>query len=926
MVATPPSSLAAPSLVNRSDESRILRRLLQDVQDGQSQSLVLSGDPGVGKTALLQFAVGIATGFRLMRATGVESEMELPFAGLHQFCTPLLNRLDSIPAPQKGALRTAFGLLAGKPPDRFLVGLGILSLLSEIAEEQPLLCVIDDAQWMDQASIQCLAFAARRLLAEHVGFLFVTRDRTDVLSGLNELHVGTLHESDSRTLLASVIRTPVDPRVLDRIVFETAGNPLAILEWPRGMEPGDLAGGFGLPAPASVSDRIDEQYRRRLRELPPRSRRILTLAAAEPTGDPMLLWRAAGRLGLDASDMSPAIDAGLLEVGNRVLFRHPSVRSATYRSVSTDLRTEAHRALAEVTDPVADPDRRAWHRALATIGPDEEVAAELERSAGRARARGGLSAEAALLQRSANLTLDIDLKVTRSLAAVEAHLEAGDSRGCAAALESVRVLPLSKPGRAHLEILQGYFSASWGDYREAVRSIVGAAQRFEEIDISVARATYVMAINIGVGLGQFGGNEFRETARAALAASSLNDDEPATLMDLLCVGLASTVVEGVEAAVPSLKQAIVVGRTIVLTPEEGVRRYGFLCGATTLVWDYDAFQFFAQRAMEVTKESGALNFLPVALNLCALVEIHAGNLASAQALVDEASAINEVTESKLGMYAVVPLACMRGREVEARSAIETAIVDAEETFQGLLVKIAQAWAALMCNALGRYDEALNFARLSCADPISFGIYQVLPELVEAAVRSGQLDAARQGLLRLVESTRASGTDWAVGVEARTRALLRTGEEAEALYVESIRRFANTPLQFDEARTHLLYGEWLRREGRRVDARSHLHTAFDALREMGLEAFAERARVELEATGEKVRKRSPETRFTLTPQEAQIARLASAGQTNPEIGARLFLSPRTVEYHLGKVFMKLGVKSRRQLPEALQRVERALATA
>jgi hypothetical protein len=408
-------------LLDRLAERAALTGLLEAARNGRSGVLVLPGPPGIGKTALLDNMIDSAADMHIVRVAGVESEMELAFAALQQLCAPMLEgRLERLPDPQRDALAVAFGLRAGGAPDRFLVGLAALSLLSATAEKQPLLCVIDDARWLDRASAQVLAFVARRLLAEPIALVIATREPGDTFHGLAELPIRGLATDDARELLCSVIKGPLDERVREQIIAETHGNPLALLELPQGLTPAELAGGFGLPDTPALSDRIEDSFRRRLEALPAPAQRLLLVAAAEPTGDPVLMWRAAGRLGITAESAAAVEAGGLLTLGERVTFRHPLVRSAVYRAAAPADRRAAHQALADATDPGGDPERRAWHRAQATAGHDEQVADELERPAGRAQARGGMAAAAAFLERSAALTLDPVRRAGRSLAAAQA--------------------------------------------------------------------------------------------------------------------------------------------------------------------------------------------------------------------------------------------------------------------------------------------------------------------------------------------------------------------------------------------------------------------------------------------------------------------------------------------------------------------------
>jgi hypothetical protein len=509
----------AEGLTDRHNERDALDRLVTAVRGGHSRALVVRGDPGVGKTALLDYLARRASGCQVTRASGVQSEMELAFAGLHQLCAPMLSRAGHLPAPQREALRTAFGQAAGPPPDRFLVGLAVLSLLSEVAGEQPLLCLIDDEQWLDQASAQALGFAARRLAADPVGLVFAAREPGAELAGLPELEIGGLRESDARALLDSALAGPLDDRIRDQIVAETQGNPLALLELPRGLSPSELAGGFGLPGAAPLSERIEESFRRQLEALPAQSRRLLLLAAAEPYGDLSLVRRAAERLGIPAAAAAPAVDAGLVEFGARVRFRHPLLRSASYRAASVADRQAVHGALAEATDPETAPERRAWHRAQAAAGPDEEVAAELERSAGRAQARGGLAAAAAFLERSALLTADPARRAGRMLAAAQAQLQAGAFGTALELVTNAEAGPLDELQSARADLLRGEIVFASGLGSDASPLLLKAATRLELLDAGLARETYLTAWMAALFAGQLAGaGDLLEVCRAIRAS------------------------------------------------------------------------------------------------------------------------------------------------------------------------------------------------------------------------------------------------------------------------------------------------------------------------------------------------------------------------------------------------------------------------
>jgi DNA-binding CsgD family transcriptional regulator len=911
-----PAGDGGPGLRGRGRECAALERLIRSVSAGRSQVLVLRGEAGIGKTALLDWVADRASGCRIARVGGHESEMELVFAGLHLLCAPMVDHLDRVPAPQRDALATALGLSTGEPPDRFLVGLAVLSLMAEAAEERPLICLVDDAQWLDHASAVTLAFVARRLLAEPVGMVFAARDGGAArgLEGLPELRLHGLRDGDARAVLKAKLQAPLDPAVVDRIVAETDGNPLALLELPLGMTPTELAGGFGLPSTMSVEGRIEAEYARRIAELPPATRRMLLVAATERVGDPLLVWRAARSLGIPADAAAPAIAEDLVHVGGRVLFRHPLVRSAVYRSATTADRQEVHRALAEAVDPDVDPDRRAWHRALATPGPDEDVASELERSAGRAQARGGLAAAAAFLERSAALTLDPALHLHRIIAAAAAHLEAGASEAAGALLTAAEAGPLDDFSRAEIELIRGYSEVTWGDSRDGANRLLSAARHLEQIDVPMARATYHAALDAAVIAGHLArGTSLREAAEAARAAPA--PPGSARPQDLALDGLSVAVIDGPAAAAPILRVALDAVRTGPLSPEERARAPG--TGIATMLWDHEAYRALALSHVQTLRDLGALSMLPWGLTSLAGAEIVGGELSTAESLVAEVASVIEATGSRFALYPAAQVAGWRGQEAAGEAVIDEVIDQALAQGQGMAVRLAQSARATLYNGLGRYDRALVVAQEANRDPPHWATHLTLHELVEAASRVGEGAVAARTVDRLSATAQASGTDWAVGIEARSRALLHTGDTAEALYREAVDRLDRSTVRTEAARAHLLYGEWLRRENRRVDARRHLRMAHESFLAMGAGAFGERAGRELAATGETVRKRTVDTREELTAQEAQIARLAADGRTNPEIGAALFLSARTVEWHLRKVYPKLGVTSRRQLRRALR---------
>jgi len=905
-----------PALLDRQRERAVLDGLLGDLRSGRGRALVVRGEAGVGKSALLEYVTGAATDMRVARAAGAESEMELAFAALHLLCAPLLDGLEGLPGPQRDALGIAFGLREGDAPDRFLVGLAVLTLLSEAAEERPLLCVIDDVEWLDTASAQVLAFAARRLLAEPVGLVFAAREPGEQFRGLADLEVRGLPDQDARTLLRSVVRFRLDERVRDRILAEADGNPLAVLELPRGLDPAQLAGGFGLPGARAVPARIEQGFRRRIEALPADTRSLMLVAAAEPTGDPTMVWGAAERLGIPASAEVAAQTEGLMEIGAWVRFRHPLVRSAVYSAAPPPERRAAHRALAEVTDRDGDPDRRAWHLAAAASGPDEEVAAELERSAGRAQARGGMAAAAAFLRRAAEFTREPALRAERALAAAQASLQAGALDAAAELLAMAVATPLDELQQARAALLRGQIAFASGGGNDAPALLVKAAKQLEPLDAALARQTYLDAWLAAMFAGRFAGaGDLHEVSSAARAAPP-----PAGApgpSDLLLDGLAVLVTEGRTEAAPLLRRAARIFAEEEISMTERLR-WGFLAVvAAIMVWDEQHWHTIEVRQLRSCREAGLLAQLVIFVNSMAILKTWSGDFGAAAGLVAEAEDIAAATGTRFASFASLWLAGFRGAEAGAVPLIEAVIKDSRATGQGLAVQESQRLSAVLYNGLGRYESAVTHAQQASEQaPELFTAMWVLPELIEAASRTGQTQLAAGALGRLAEATGVAQTDWGQGIYARSRALLSDGEDAETSYREAIDRLSRTPLRPELARAHLLYGEWLRRAGRRTDARVQLHTAHGMFDEIGMEAFAERAGRELLASGETVRKRTAEAHDQLTPQETQIAHLARAGMSNPEIAAQLFLSVRTVEWHLRKVFTKLGIRSRLQLQRAL----------
>jgi DNA-binding CsgD family transcriptional regulator len=906
-------------LLGRRAELETVEQLLAGVRAGRSGVLVVRGQAGIGKTALLEHVRDAAAvaGFRTEVAVGVEPESRFAFAGLHQLCAPLLDRAGALPDPQEAALGVALGLRDGAAPDRFLVGLAVLNLLAEVAEQRPLVCLVDDAQWLDQASAQVLAFVARRVEAERLALLFAARDPSDgherSFSGLPELRLDGLGEADARDLLTTAVRRPMDDRVRERIVAEARGNPLALLELPRSAPSARLAGGFELPDALSVPRRIEDAFRRRSGSLPADTQLLLLVAAAEPTGEVALLWRAAEQLGIDREAAAPAEAAGLLEVDIRVRFRHPLVRSAVYLASTPRDQRRAHAALAAITDPQVDPDRRAWHRASSVPGTDEDAAAELERSADRARARGGLAASAAFLQRAVELTPEPAARAVRALEAAHAKHEAGAADDALELLAVAADGPLDPLQRARLELLRARIAFHRTRGSEVPRLLLDAANTLAPLDAALAREAYLEAIEASFHAGRFAPVHYsREVAVAAEDAGLLaTSSRP---VDLLLGGLAIRFTRGYEASVPTLQRALDAIVDDSRSDDHHGRWLWLACHVGAMLWDDEAIYVLASRAVRLAREAGALATLPSALNALALVLVLAGELGRAAELFAEEDEITRATGAPPLPNSRLMMAAWRGMQPGTSELFATTVEGATARGEGLAVSSSEIALAYLHNGLGNYDRALGAAaRLRDLDELAHSSV-ALPELVEAAVRAGKPELAEGALDRLISRAGASGTPWALGMAARSRALMSSGSSAEEHYREAIERLGSCRMATHLARAHLVYGEWLRREGRRRDAREQLRTAHRLLADMGAEAYAERAARELRATGEHPRKRTAQPTDELTAHELHVARLVATGATSREVAAQLFLSPRTIEAHLRSIFRKLGITSRRQLKD------------
>ncbi|MEV7425687.1 LuxR family transcriptional regulator [Streptomyces sp. NPDC091212] len=879
-------------LVGRQDEIRRVDALTGAARAGRGGVLVLRGEAGIGKSALLDHAGRTAAGFRIVRSFGSEYETELPFAALHQLCAPVLGHLPELPAQHREALQVAFGLSTGAP-DMFRIGLATLELLASAARERPLLCLIDDAQWLDTASSKALAFLARRVSSEPVAMVFAVRPNGEPgeLDELPGLSVGGLSDADARTLLAAKSHATLDDQVRQRIMAEARGNPLALLELPR-------AGGFAPPDTSSVPTRIERGFQARLRDLPADARLLLTIASADPTGDPGLLWPAATRLHMDVTTTSTAAtETGLVDFSTRVRFCHPLARSAVYRAAEPAQRRTAHRVLGEVTDPVVDPDRRAWHRAQAGTGPDDEVAAELERSAARAQSRGGVVAAAAFIERAAALSLDAARRTERTLAAVEAHLDAGTTDTAAELLTTVENTALDELQHARVDLLRGRIAFVRHTDVNGPMFMLRAAQRLAVSDPDQSREWFLDALEMSLVVGRASGvmDSVLTAARAAAPESRSPD-----VLDALT--LLST--EGHRAAAPLLRNMLDGGDSPLWT-----RRPALAVMLACELWDPHAHEAVVDSLMKTGRASGSPLVLRLGLAQQTSCAVLSGDLGQAMAAITEEAAIADAIGGPPVTYHRLQLAAMRGRREEAMELFASVLTAAGARGPGQLIANTHWAAAVLHNGLADYPAALAAARQATAHGDLFLTGISLPELVEAAVRCGEPEAAATALESLTERTEAGGTVSGLGIAAYARGLV-TGVEDH--YREAVDLLDKSPLLPYRGRAHLLYGEWLRREGRRRDCRRYLRTAHELLSEAGIEAFARRAADELRATGEKARSRSGHTYDQLTTQEVYIARLVATGATSNEVAARLFLSPRTIDAHLRNIFRKLGITSRRQL--------------
>jgi len=912
-MAGPFSPDSERSLLDRDGERVEIDRVLASARQGMSAVLVLQGEAGTGKTALLNYAIDSARDLNVVRLVGIESEAELSFAALHQLLLPFLERLDHLPAPLRKALEIAFGLREGGPPDRFLVGLASLTLLSSAATARSLLCVADDVQWLDQESAGVLAFVARRLHADAIGMLFAVRDPSErhvSLDGLPSLRVPGLGPADARQLLASTAADEVHSDVSERIIVQTGGNPLALIELGRELAPRQLTGQIALPEPLPVGRSLQARFLSQVRGLPAATQILLLTAAADPTGDPALLWRAGQHLGFGLNAAGPAEAQELVTFGPIVSFRHPLVRSAIYHGATLMDRQRVHHALAEATDLSSSADLQAWHRSEAATEPDEAVAAELERAAERAKSRGGWAATGAYLTRSAVLTPDAAVRLRRVLAAVQADNIAGASLRAQALLDSVAGQIDDPHQRVVAQRLQGAIHYALSQPAKTASILLGAARQIAPIDVGQARDALLDALAASRVSGRLAATGASSADIAQAARSLPLPAQSGSIGDLLLDADTALLLDGLEAAAPLLSRAVATLQELPMDSPDLLTWTGIGCWAAGALGDDHALNSLASRLEKQARDQCAVPALSNALLFTGVSELFAGALGQARAHFTERGAIEEALGDDCDVGEVVVLA-WQGLASDTRAQAAAATRAAAERGLGWKLVWLEYALAVLELGLGHYEEALASAPHGYEENVILSAF-ALPDLIEAAVRCGQLTVAQNALDRVGLRTAASPTPLAMGLLARSRALLADGPDAEAQYLEAIAHLRHARGVSHLARAHLLYGEWLRRAKRRRDAREHLLTAHTMFETMGAGAFAERARLELAATGQTARTRSPGHNGGLTPQELHVAVLAAAGSTNPEIAAQLFISPKTVEYHLGKVFQKLGVGSRRQL--------------
>jgi DNA-binding CsgD family transcriptional regulator len=900
-------------VLGRRPERTRLDEILDRIRDGHSATLVLEGGPGLGKTTLLNYLVEQGAGVTLLTTTGTQSEFGLPYAALHQLCHPVIGALEVLPAPQREALETTFGMRTGPVPGTFLIGLAALGLISEVSRVAPVLCVIDDAQWMDRASADVLGFVARRLEADAVGMVFATRSAGDTpwLERIPLLALRGLERAAAAELLATLAPGRIEPAAMDRILDEADGIPLVLVEAARTLKRTEISTGIIREEVSSDPDRLEAQFGVRLRALPLETQRLLLIAAAEPTANPLRIRAAAASLGAAADALRPAVEAGLCHDDTTVRFRHPLVRSAVYRTASGEELRAAHAALARASPADSDPDLLAWHRACACDSTDEEVAAELAVASERMLERGAPAAAAVLLRKARQVTADEAQRVRWSLRIAQAELAAGDFDASEREMVASHTAMLSPALLAEAKLTEARLAFTRERGGTAVPLLLRAAELLSAVTTDAAEEAYLEAFSAALFGGTLTRTDLAQVSKRWQATEFPDGGRPAhRLLD----ALSAIVISGGPTAWQRLRETL-------STIEDGTGRHEsslpalwVASVAAAAAWDIESWDAISHRLVTTSRDAGDYGELPTALSSRAFVQLFTGELRAAVEAVQETETITSATGGRMTPYGAIGVAALSGREPELDALVEATMPSAEARSDATGISIA-CWAqGLLNNGMGRYAEALAWttrARPLYQDLHASSVW-VLVELIESASRTDRLADARAALRLLASTAESSGTAWGLGVLARSRALAGDEARTEEHYAESLRLLEPTRCALDLARTSLAYGEWLRRQRRLSDAREHLVRAVDLFESMGAAAFAARGTRELRAAGSQLRKPGTTAASVLTVQESQIARLVAQGLTNAEVATRMFLSPRTVEYHLAKVFGKLQLKSRHQL--------------
>ena len=909
-------------LRNRTREIGAIDSLLERARSNAGGALVLRGEPGVGLTALLDYGADEVRDMWVLRVAGVEAEAHVAYGALHRLLAPDVwwRHHMHLPLAQRFALEQAFGLEVPGNDERpaelnaLLVGLGTLSLLARAAEERPVLCAVDDVEQLDEHSASALALVARRLGADRVAMLFARRepsDARDFFGDLDELVVGGLDVVDARALIDAVYGHRLDSDVRERILAETDGNPRAIVELPS-VFPAPSVSLFGEPLP--LAKRFEQHFVTTLSNLSKNAQETVLLASLLHDGSTTLFWSASALLGLPSDAYREAEDAGLLRIGTRVVLCGSLLRSAVYSSATPEDRRRVHLALAGAAAAAGDSVQSVWHRAAASSAPDEELAAALVVAGIELRRRGDTTTSATLLQRASAVTPDPAMRAVRLLDAASAWLAAGSPGRSSALLAETTPLPLTDLDRALAAKLRAQAAQMLGQGADSAALLLRAARDIAGHDAPLGREALLEALEAAIYHGRFGsGGPVRQ---AAVATLELSTDEPVTAPDLLLRGLALLFAEGHESGAPTLRRAVE-----ALEAGDDLRWLTLGGLAALELWDDAALAAIVAAGSEPVAVSRA-SPLGVSLGyLAGLDHVVAGRFTKAghwygdmQAL---AEAVRDPAIAGVADAGTLMMWAWRGESGgDGRALIDRCARDAMASEQGRYYALTRYALAVHENGLGRYEEALIASEDAVEDRGLYLAGFALPELIEAAVRSDEREVAADALAELTSRTLASGTSWALGMLARSRALLAEDDAAAALYQEAIERLVACRAAPQLARAHLLYGEWLRRRRRRRDARDHLRRAQGMFVAMSADGFAARAGGELQAAGERSRIREPEATETLTAQESRIASLVAAASSNPQIAAQLFLSPRTVEYHLHKIYRKLGVTSRVELARML----------